>query len=156
MAWFWLGTHSLGGSTLHMNLSGINVINYLITVIITHCYYQQKYLFYWLVCMLDWLFGPYTHYLTIVVLRWVPTKIVKVQGLSWKSGKIKMMCVWFHSHKASGVNPAWFCRYESLYFITYYPKTYLRNTFYLYAIIQKWYLKRLVIPAIERQPITQD
>ena len=82
------------GSTLHMNLPGINVINYFITVIIAHYYYQQKYLYYWLVCMLDWLFGPYTHYFTIAVLRWVPTKKVKVQGLSGKSGKIKMMCVW--------------------------------------------------------------
>ena len=29
-----------------------------------------------------------------------PTYKVKVQGFAWKFGKIKMVCVWFHCHKA--------------------------------------------------------
>ena len=32
----------------------------------------------------------------------------KIYVVSWKFGKIKMMCIWFHSHKANGVNPTYF------------------------------------------------
>ena len=35
-----------------------------------------------------------------IQLRWIPTKKLKSRG------KIKKMRVWFHSRKASGVNPA--------------------------------------------------
>ena len=44
------------------------------------------------------------------------TKKVKMQGFSWKFGKIKNGRIRFDSHKASGVNPASFFWYEAFYF----------------------------------------
>ena len=39
------------------------------------------------------------------------------------------MRVWFHSRKASGVNPTYFCRYGALYFL---GCSYLKHRFYFY------------------------
>ena len=83
-------------------------------------------------------------------------KKVKVLWFSWKFGKMKKMHVWCHSHKVSGINLAYFCRYEALYLIGCYPKTYLKHLLYFYPIILNGYLKRSLILSIEKQPITHN
>ena len=104
---------------------------------------------------LPWIsiFSPWVHFANIKV---DPHWKVKVLWFSWKFGIIKKMRVWFHSCKASGVNPNWFCRYGALYFIGCYPKTNLKHLFFFYPIILNGYLKRLLILLIEKQPITHD
>ena len=53
------------------------------------------------------------------------------------------MHVWFHSRKIRGVNPAYCCRYEALYFIGCYPKTFLKHVFYFLSHQHLLYFYRI-------------